>query len=420
MRSRRRSTAGVLLAALALCILLVVLQPEPVRGQSPGTYTVQPGDTLGIIAARFGVTVDALAAANGILDVNLIDVGQVLAIPGTGDSATSAAAWPGESLTQAAARLGIPPAQLAALNQLEPGARLFPGQPLQLPPGAAVQIPLRFGAVQRVTLPDQIVQGRTGRLAVTSSRPLSLTATWNGLPLATRMADADGLRQVAFLPTPALLGPGVFPVEIGYAAGAGLIISRTFSVPVAAGVYDAQLIELPDEKGGLLDPEFTLPEIEKLYALWSMSDGPLLWTAPFSRPIGVEFPTTSPYGIRRSYNGGPYNNFHSGHDYGAPAGITVTAPGDGIVVLAEALNVRGNSVVIDHGAGLYSGYWHLTDTFVSAGQAITVGTPLGTVGTTGLSTGNHLHWEVRIYTVAVDPLQFLEEGLGEWQGEDGQ
>ncbi|MFZ1756753.1 MAG: peptidoglycan DD-metalloendopeptidase family protein [Caldilineaceae bacterium] len=413
----QRLSKSILLSFLAAFLLLYLLNTGSAQAQTPDTYTVQPGDTLGIIATRFGVALDVLATANGIADVNLIEAGQVLIIPGADANLPVIQARPGESLAAVADRLDADVAQIAALNQLDANVRLFPGQPIHIPPGLAGAGELRFGAVQAVRLPEQIIQGRTGRLTVESSRPISVSATWNGLPLTFHPIPSgpDSLWQGAFLPTPALLGPGFFPVEIGYAASTGTVFSRTFSVLVSNGPYDSQLIELPDDKGGLLDPAFTQPEIEKLYALWAIADAPLRWSAPFSRPIGIEYPTTSPYGTRRSYNGGPYASYHAGQDFGAPAGITVTAPGDGIVVLAEPLNVRGNAVVIDHGAGVFTGYWHLSENFMTAGQAVRVGDPLGLVGTTGLSTGNHLHWELRIYGISVDPLQFLEESIGDWQ-----
>jgi murein DD-endopeptidase MepM/ murein hydrolase activator NlpD len=71
------------------------------------------------------------------------------------------------------------------------------------------------------------------------------------------------------------------------------------------------------------------------------------------------------------------------------------------------LQVRGNVVVIDHGRGIFTGYWHLSEIKVVTGQQVNVGDVVGLVGTTGLSTGTHLHWELRIYGIAVDPMQFL-------------
>jgi murein DD-endopeptidase MepM/ murein hydrolase activator NlpD len=80
-----------------------------------------------------------------------------------------------------------------------------------------------------------------------------------------------------------------------------------------------------------------------------------------------------------------------------------------VVVLAEPMAVRGNAVIIDHGGGVFTGYWHMSEMKVAAGMEVATGDVLGLVGNTGLSTGAHLHWELRIDGVAVDPMQFLDE-----------
>ncbi|MCB0241403.1 MAG: M23 family metallopeptidase, partial [Anaerolineae bacterium] len=82
------------------------------------------------------------------------------------------------------------------------------------------------------------------------------------------------------------------------------------------------------------------------------------------------------------------SGYHTGQDFAAPEGVPVLAPASGTVVLAEPLDVRGNAVVIDHGAGVFTGYWHLSQIDVQAGQQVKPGDQLGLVGTTGLSTGN--------------------------------
>jgi murein DD-endopeptidase MepM/ murein hydrolase activator NlpD len=83
------------------------------------------------------------------------------------------------------------------------------------------------------------------------------------------------------------------------------------------------------------------------------------------------------------------------------------APAAGTVVLAELLPIRGNTVIIDHGWGVYTGYWHNSELFVTAGQFVQRGDPISSLGNTGLSTGAHLHWEMWVGGVQVDPLQWL-------------
>lgn len=407
-----RAPSYLLLAALfALCLSWGLLTATA-QAQTSATYTVQPGDTLGEIAQRFGIGLDALAAANNIDDVNLISVGQVLLIPDEQGQTQlpSVPARPGDTLSTIAVRYNVSVTQLSALNQISTASRFFPGQPVHLPPAALNSPPLRFGAIRNVHLATPLIQGKTAWLTVQSSRPISLHVVWNGLPLAVGPMG-DPLVQSAHVPVPALLGPGTFELQLAYQARNGVTVTRTLPVAVAEGDYIEQVITLPPDKGALLDPEIVQAELRKLMAIWTETETPIQWQAAFVRPISTAYSTTSPYGTRRSYNGGPFSSYHAGQDFGAPAGVTVTAPADGIVALAEPLNVRGNAVVLDHGRGVFTGYWHLSQINVEPGQQVHVGDPLGLVGTTGLSTGAHLHWELRIDGISVDPLQFLEEPL---------
>jgi murein DD-endopeptidase MepM/ murein hydrolase activator NlpD len=166
-------------------------------------------------------------------------------------------------------------------------------------------------------------------------------------------------------------------------------------------------IILPDDKGDLLAPELVQAELERMIALWSEVSEPPSARWLFQRPIAPDYLTSAPFGQRRSYNSGPVSGFHAGQDFAAPAGVPVYAPAAGVVVLADPLQVRGNAVLIDHGDGVFSGYWHLTDIVAQVGQQVQPGDLLGHVGTTGLSTGNHLHWELRVNGFAVDPMQWL-------------
>jgi murein DD-endopeptidase MepM/ murein hydrolase activator NlpD len=394
-------------------VAMLLLVPLTATAQNSATYTVQPGDTLGQIAARFGVSVETLAAANTITNINLLAVGQVLVIPGASQTLPFVASHPGETLDDVAQRWGTPVDQLAAINELDLSARLFPGQPIYLPPSIPASETFRFGSVTELNYPSQIVQGETGWLSFQSRRPLSLTVEWNGLPLAMAVHPLlDGeVRYTAHIPVPALLGPGPFPLDLSYPTRSGVPVRHTAFIDVVGGNYPSQAINLPPDRRALLAPELVQAELITVTTAWGATDTPIQWAGPFLRPIAEEYPTTSAYGIRRSYDGGPYNNYHAGQDFGAPVGVTVTAPAAGIVSLAAPLIVRGNVVILDHGRGVFTGYWHLSDILVEAGQRVETGDLLGLVGNTGLSTGAHLHWELRIYGIAVDPMQFLTEPL---------
>ncbi len=111
---------------------------------------------------------------------------------------------------------------------------------------------------------------------------------------------------------------------------------------------------------------------------------------------------TSPFGWRTNpFGGGP--EFHQGLDIAAPMGTTVTAAAGGTVIMAQWYGGYGNYILIDHGAGYSTGYGHLSAMYVSSGQSVQRGQAVGAVGSTGQSTGPHLHFEVRIAGKPVDP-----------------
>ncbi len=421
------STCTAALLCLALLTFAAHAQEPPT--DNIGSYTVVAGDSLSAIAARFGVPLDALVTANNIADPALIEIGQTLIIPNPDNPALLAAVdavavrtLPGDTLLAVTERYAQPLDVVAALNGVTTTTRLFPGQPLLLPRDGLPPGDLLFGEVQSVDVPAQIVQGRTGFATVATRRPLSLTATWNELPLAfapqaepiqagTASTGSASVGHIALIPTPALLPPAVYDFALSYTTKAGVPITRTWQIEVVEGPYASQEIVLSEEVSELLTPEITEAEFERVSAVWSQVTPQTYWREPFLRPIGVDFATTSPFGTRRSYNGGPYSSYHAGQDFGAPEGTPIVAPADGTVALAAPLEVRGNAVILDHGRGIFSGYWHMVELNVEAGQQVAAGDVLGLVGTTGLSTGAHLHWELRVRGVAVDPVQFLAEPL---------
>jgi murein DD-endopeptidase MepM/ murein hydrolase activator NlpD len=415
-----------MLWAMVLACCLAAAGSNPLLAQDanePRSYTVAAGDTLFEIAQSFGITLEELISYNGITDPNLIEVGQVLLIPVPGSGATDPAlalpaadlatvrARPGDTVADVAARYGQNIEQFITLNDIESSARLFPGQPFQIPRAAVGEEPLRFGAVRSVTLPPQLIQGRTGRVLVETTAPRQISGTWNDLPITFMLLPGAISTYAAYLPVPALLAPGPYWLTIAYTANNGTPLSQSWSLAVIEGNYELQELNLPEDRGGLLSQEIVVPEFEKVSAVWSERTPTIYWTSVFSLPISSEYPTTSPFGTRRTYyTGGPVG-YHEGQDFGVQEGVPVHAPGAGVVALAEALQVRGNAVILDHGGGVFSGYWHLSEIPVTVGQSVAMGDVIGISGNTGLSTGAHLHWELRIYGVAVDPMQFVTEPL---------
>ena len=319
----------------------------------PSTYTVQPGDTLTRISARFGVSVKELAELNRLANPNALEVGQVLIL-------ASDLTWP---------------------------------NPLPAP-------------LEKVTLEPQTgVQGQALALSVETRTDAPLRARFLGVDYAlapVQASPSQSLRE-AVLAVPVLQEEGAYALE--FLLNDQVVLS--LPVRVASGGYAREDITLSAETSKLLDPALTTAESERIETLCRPFESVKRWSGPFRSPVAGTT-QTSAFGTLRSYNGGPYGSFHRGQDLRGTPGTPVTAPADGVVILAEPLTVRGNTVMLRHGLGVCSVYNHLSEISVKEGDTVNAGTLLGKVGDTGLVTGPHLHWEVRVLGVPVNPVQWVE------------
>ena len=150
-------------------------------------------------------------------------------------------------------------------------------------------------------------------------------------------------------------------------------------------------------------------EARELSDIWAHGQPQRLWSGPFVRPVPDE--ANSAFGTRSVYNG-EARSPHSGADFLSPEGRPVKAPNAGRIVLAGARYFTGNTVIVDHGLGMFSLFAHLSEMDVKAGDTVAAGDLVGKVGATGRVTGPHLHWTVRVNGARVDPLSLLDV-LGE-------
>jgi len=216
----------------------------------------------------------------------------------------------------------------------------------------------------------------------------------------------SGDRWWAIIGIGAFAEPGLAPVTIAYTPSAGAAPRTiTQSIAIADRNFPVEYIELAPATAALLAPEIVNNEIDQRAAIYSGYTTQKLWNGPFRRPAGGEL--SSLYGEGRSYNGAPVTDYHRGTDFLGGIGDPVYGAAAGRVVFTGELKVRGNAIMIDHGAGVFSAYHHLSAIEVKAGDIVTPGQRIGAIGSTGLATGPHLHWEVIVRGVEVDGLLWL-------------
>jgi hypothetical protein len=185
---------------------------------------------------------------------------------------------------------------------------------------------------------------------------------------------------------------------------------QTVPLRVADGGFPFQRLAIPYDLVPLVDPQVRLRENLTLAAVMARGESEPLWRGRFLQPVAGSLVTV--HGARRTYVDPAGRAVgaaqHPGVDLGTPPGTPILAPAAGIVAFAGTWSIKGNVVVVDHGAGVHSVHGHASSFAVSPGQRVAPGQVLAYVGTTGLSTGPHLHWEVRVGGVAVDPLEWTQ------------
>ena len=414
-KKAKRSYAKLYLALILPGLLLAVfLRPAPGQAQegSEVTYTVQTGDTLTRIALKYNLRLAELAAYNDIANPNLILAGQTLRIPAPAPLPASVGlaqtytVKPGDTLGNIAARFGLTVDQLAAANNISNVDLIDAGQALTIALGDAPEGALLPYPFESITLSEPVIpQGHTLLVTVTLAEPAELSVEFEDRPV---FVTGDGPNYWGIVGVHALQEIGLYSLAFRATTSTGQLSAVAQNVTVMEGPYGTETIQIVEGREGLLSPDVIQAEAERMWALWSQVTLQPYWSGSFGYPVN-DVRITSAFGTRRSYNGGPANSFHAGSDFGGGIGAPIYAPAAGQVVLAESLAVRGNAVLIDHGLGLFSGYWHQSEIVAEAGQFVQPGDLIGYIGDTGLVTGPHLHWEMRLGGIAVEPLQWVVE-----------
>ncbi len=450
-------------------LFIIMMSVSPVSAQETGdpVYIVQSGDTLSSIASRFNVSLNDLMAANNITDPNLLGAGQQLVIPGLvgvsgvldttlinfGDSyrsllrrtqisedifrklnhivspgefyvgssmiipqqqdapqLTGMSPAVGESLLEMAVRNNTDVWTVSGLNALTGTWAGLPGDALYAPGTGSGQtsngLPSAFESAAIPTLPFK--QGGTSEIIIKTQAGVTLGGMLADYPLHFFPME-DG-SQVALQGIHAMLTPGVYPLRIDATLPDGTKQSYEQMVLVNSGYYPKDPVLTVDPT--TIDPAVTEPEDKQILSFVSILSAQKLWQGMFSMPVAEPSCIYSRFGDRRSFNGSDYIYFHAGVDYGICSDAhpyDIYAPAAGIVVFDGPLTVRGNATIIDHGWGIFTGYWHQEESYVSVGQQVQPGDLIGKIGKTGRVTGPHLHWELWVNGVQVDPLDWLNQ-----------
>jgi len=253
--------------------------------------------------------------------------------------------------------------------------------------------------------PAQVGQGHTLWVELLANRGIAVTGMFQGRLVSFEQVAAGAWAVVGI---PVQTPPGTQGLQLSIADELGTNMMITVPVLVEATAFPSEEIYIPADRMSLMDPAVTAEEAQRLDQVFGVVTPQQLWQGTFVWPHTGR--VTSAFATSRLYNDG-HDSYHGGMDIAGDIGAPVVAANRGRVAFAGLLNVHGNAVIIDHGWGVFSAYYHLSEVLVNEGQQVDQAELVGRVGNTGLSTGAHLHWEMRVGGVQVDPVEWTTRSI---------
>lgn len=431
-------------------------------------YIVQPGENLTEIAQKFNVSLQELINANNILDVNIISAGNQLFIPGLEGVEGVLRTEPvdfGDQLIPLLRRNTLSVANFMKLNPVTSPAELFVGSTLVLPEMEASQveksnnvldstssifvtsilnglnpwvIPLENNLTPSKSLSGDVVyfnsqaenttvspfsnqiteisvrplpfsQGRTFVVYIYAKSPANFSGSFGSKSL-NFFADTEKGYSSALGGISAIAEAGLWPLAISGQFENGEDFKVEQNVLITPGGYSDESLSVEQTT---VEKSIVESENLQIQQILEPISPDRLWTGFFRFPVdgsledgSIAF--SSYFGSRRSYNNGQFTGYHGGLDFRVVLmSLNIYAAAPGRVIFAGEMNIRGNTVFIDHGQGVVSGYAHMQEFKVKAGDFVDQGQIIGIIGKTGRVTGPHLHWDIWVNGTQVNPLDWV-------------
>lgn len=256
-------------------------------------------------------------------------------------------------------------------------------------------------------LPPTLAEGDTMLVRINAAPGATISSSFDGRTLPwLRDDNPPHAGYWTLLGAEAMDSVGSHKLTLTITEPNGTVRNLSRDVQVYARNFPTQDLPIGSDLQSLLSPEQEARETAAMNAASDDTVAQQLWQGEFLTPLR-HYTVTTEFGQRRGYNGAPPTTYHAGIDMAAPQGTIVSAAANGRVVFAGTVPERGNCIVLDHGLGVHTVYGHLSYIGVNMGDTVTRGQFIGRVGSTGFSTGPHLHWEVRVGRTPVDPNQWV-------------